>query len=90
MDDIAGDSSFRHSSAMVVGSGSISHDFDGALVISVFTDSSQRVSNLDKARRSSKYGRSGWFHLHLTKFSKKICSLAKKQVSIVRINGCPY
>ena len=44
MDDIAGDSSFRHSSAMVVGSGSISHDFDGALVISVFTDSSQRES----------------------------------------------
>ena len=61
MDDIAGDSSFRHSLAIVVGSGSISHDFDGALVVRVFTDSNEKVSNLDKAGRSSKYGRSGWF-----------------------------
>ena len=61
MDDVAGDSSFRHSLAIVVGSGSISHDFDGALVISVFTGSNERVSNLDKAGRCSKYGRPGWF-----------------------------
>ena len=42
------ESPFRHSLTIVVGMGSISHNFDGALAISVFTDSHERVSNLDK------------------------------------------
>ena len=42
------ESSFRHSLTIVVGMRSISHNFDGALAISVFTDSNERVSNLDK------------------------------------------
>ena len=40
--------SFRHSLTILVGMGSISHNFDGTLAISVFTDSNERVSNLDK------------------------------------------
>ena len=42
------ESSFRHSLTIVVGMRSTSHNFDGALAISVFTDFNERVSNLDK------------------------------------------
>ena len=39
----------RHESSFrLVGMGSISHNFDGALAISVFSESNERVSNLDK------------------------------------------
>ena len=50
MDDTAREfiQTLFNNSEIVVGMGSISHNFDGALAISVFTDSNERVSNLDK------------------------------------------
>ena len=48
MDDIAGDSSSKHSLTTLVGRGLITHDFVGAFAIFFLTDSNGRASNAEK------------------------------------------
>ena len=48
IDEIAGDNSSTHCLTIVVGSGSLAHDFEGALVISFCTEANGMLLNFEK------------------------------------------
>ena len=48
IDEIAGDDSSTHCLTILVGSGSLAHDFEGALVISFCTEANGMLLNFEK------------------------------------------
>ena len=48
IDEIAGDNSSTHCLTILVGSGSLAHDFEGALLISFCTEANEMLLNFEK------------------------------------------